>query len=102
MLFHRGSGGESSGDNASPDHTSGESHSPAKGKELVGSHKLKDLFVSENSRPEFSPESDGAGGGSIESAVRGIGVRQMRPLSATFRQRLLRRVWRPMLVSIPE
>lgn len=106
MLLSRGgdSGGGSDrsvspGDDASPDRISGDGDSPDKGKELIGSHKLKDLFVSsppsEKSKPEFSPEIDG-------SAVRGIGVRSVRPLSATFRQRLLRRVWRPMLVSIPE
>ncbi|KAK4366328.1 hypothetical protein RND71_014208 [Anisodus tanguticus] len=96
MLLCRNSDRESSGDDVSPDRISRDS--PDKGKELVlGSHKLKDLFVSENSRPEFSPESDGGAGGSIRSEVRVI-----RPLSATFRQRLLRRVWRPMLVSIPE
>ncbi|MCD7447384.1 hypothetical protein HAX54_028456 [Datura stramonium] len=119
MLLSRSGGGGgggngrplSPGDDASPDRISSDGDSPVKGKEMVGSHKLKDLFVSsppsfeqrdsENSRREFSPEIDGAGG-SIGSEVRGIGVRSIRPLSATFRQRLLRRVWRPMLVSIPE
>ncbi|XP_055827353.1 uncharacterized protein LOC129895647 [Solanum dulcamara] len=116
MLLSRGGGGGGRGggsgspllpeDDASPERISGDGDSPDKGKEIVGSHKLKDLFVSsppslENSRREFSPEIDGAGG-SIGSAVRRIGVRSIRPLSATFRQRLLRRVWRPMLVSIPE
>ncbi|KAG5614374.1 hypothetical protein H5410_014198 [Solanum commersonii] len=97
----------SSGDDASPDRISGDGDSPDQVQEMVGSHKLKDLFVSsppspDNSRGRFSPEIDCAGGGGIGSAVRGIGVRSMRPLSATFRQRLLKRVWRPMLVSIPE
>ncbi|CAN4093584.1 unnamed protein product [Withania somnifera] len=89
----------SPGDDASPDRNLVDGDSQDKGKEFVRSHKLKDLFVSspppENSTPVFSPETNG-------SAARGIGVRSIRPLSATFRQRLLRRVWRPMLVSIPE
>ncbi|XP_016468937.1 uncharacterized protein LOC107791390 [Nicotiana tabacum] len=87
--------------------------SPEKGKELVVSHKLKDLFVSSppsfentlsgNTRQGLSPATSGAGGGiSAGSAVRRIGLRSLRPLSATFRQRLLRRAWRPVLVSIPE
>ncbi|OIT39990.1 PREDICTED: uncharacterized protein LOC109237370 [Nicotiana attenuata] len=87
--------------------------SPEKGKELVVSHKLKDLFVSsppsfektlsENTRQVLSPATSGSGGGiSAGSPVRRIGLRSLRPLSATFRQRLLRRAWRPVLVSIPE
>ncbi|XP_060188201.1 uncharacterized protein LOC132617249 [Lycium barbarum] len=103
MLLSRGGergsrGGHPSGDNTSPDRISSESRDSPDNKEneLVGrSHKLKDLFVSENSRPEFSPESDRAAGSIVS-------IRSVRPLSATFRQRLLRRVWRPMLVSIPE
>ncbi|KAK4733409.1 hypothetical protein R3W88_007670 [Solanum pinnatisectum] len=118
MLLSRSSGGGSgggggsgnalsSGDDASPDRISGDGDSPDQVKELVGSHKLKDLFVSSPPSPEysrggFSPEIDCADGGDIGSAARGIGVRSMRPLSATFRQRLLKRVWRPMLVSIAE
>ncbi|KAF3627279.1 putative peptide methionine sulfoxide reductase A4, chloroplastic-like [Capsicum annuum] len=102
MLLNRGSSGRSDhppsiGDDTSPDRISSDGDSPEKVKELVRSHKLKDLLVSEK---EFSPENDGADGG---SEVRGIArVRSMRPLSATFRRRLLKRVWRPMLVSIPE
>ncbi|WMV18170.1 hypothetical protein MTR67_011555 [Solanum verrucosum] len=113
MLLSLNSGGGSGGggggrrDDASPDRISGDGDSPDQVKEMVGSHKLKDLFVSsppspDNSRGRFPPEIDCAGGGGIGSAVREIGVRSMRPLSATFRQRLLKRVWRPMLVSIPE
>ncbi|XP_015069119.1 uncharacterized protein LOC107013754 [Solanum pennellii] len=111
MLLSGGGGGGSgnsvsSGDDASPDRISGDGDSPDQVKKLVGSHKLKDLFVSSPPSPEkrgeIWPEIDCAGGGGIGSAVRGIGVRSMRPLSATFRQRLLKRVWRPMLVSIPE
>ncbi|CAN4079943.1 unnamed protein product [Withania somnifera] len=84
--------------------------SPEKRKELVVSHKLKDLFVSsppsferslsENKRNGLPPEASGAGFDG--SAVPRIGLRSLRPLSATFRQRLLRRAWRPVLVSIPE
>ncbi|KAG8373748.1 hypothetical protein BUALT_Bualt11G0057200 [Buddleja alternifolia] len=70
------------------------------------SHKLKDLFVS--SPPAFGDrvtenvregllQSSGGGGG-----VRRGGARSLRPLTATFRQRLLRKAWRPVLVAIPE
>lgn len=80
-------------DDGEPDRSDGE-RSP----ERV-SHKLKDLFVS--SPPERASENVGerllpAGGG------RRAGARSLRPLSATFRQRLLRRAWRPALVAIPE
>ncbi|XP_057809074.1 uncharacterized protein LOC131023545 [Salvia miltiorrhiza] len=86
-------------DDASPDR-SDEERSPEKSV----SHKLKDLFVS--SPPSFSERASenagerllpaGGGGG------RRGGARSLRPLSATFRQRLLRRAWRPALVAIPE
>ncbi|XP_059293354.1 uncharacterized protein LOC132046667 [Lycium ferocissimum] len=80
--------------------------SPEKGNELVVSHKLKDLFVSsppsfsENTRQGLSPATSGNGGGGGRRI--GLGLRSLRPLSATFRQRLMRRAWRPVLVSIPE
>ncbi|OIT21348.1 hypothetical protein A4A49_34767 [Nicotiana attenuata] len=97
-----GSDGESdrrllSEDAASTDRIFSDGDSPDK-KEVVVRNKLKNLFVSspKNSREGFSLEISSAGG-SIGSAVRRI-----RPLTATFRQRLLRRVWRAMLVSIPE
>ena len=101
MLLTRSDGGSDrrllTEDDASPDRIFSDGDSPDK-KEVVVRNKLKDLFVSspENSRDGFSPEISSAGG-SIGSAVRRI-----QPLTATFRQRLLRRVWRPMLVSIPE
>ncbi|KAG6392607.1 hypothetical protein SASPL_146831 [Salvia splendens] len=74
---------------------------PEKGKESLVSNKLKDLFVSspppavsENVREMLLPS-----GGELR---RGDG-RSLRPLSATFRQRLLlRRAWRPVLGGIPE
>ncbi|XP_075482612.1 uncharacterized protein LOC142522914 [Primulina tabacum] len=94
-------GGRTLPDEASPD--SDEGISPEM--ELSARHKLKDLFRS--SPPEFverasenhvlerllttSTVSDGG--------VRGTGYR---PLSSTFRQRLMRRAWRPALVAIPE
>ncbi|KAH0697342.1 hypothetical protein KY290_015209 [Solanum tuberosum] len=115
MLLSRSIGGGGSGrrlprrEVCSPDRFVGERDSTEKGKELVVSHKLKDLFVSsppsfaENTRQGLSPAASGAGGGfSAGSSVRRIGLRSLRPLSATFRQRLLRRAWRPVLVSIPE
>ncbi|KAJ8761166.1 hypothetical protein K2173_001222 [Erythroxylum novogranatense] len=80
--------------------------------------KLKDLFVSsppfedkEKNRdggeigllPVSNGSSGGGGGGSGGGlAVRRGGVGGMRPISGTFRYRLLRRAWRPMLVTIPE
>ncbi|PIN03328.1 hypothetical protein CDL12_24145 [Handroanthus impetiginosus] len=97
-------------DGGSPDRkgSSDEGSSPEKGKELLVGHRLKDLFVSsppaladgatENVREALLPESGGAGG----DLRRGGGARPRRLPSATFRQRLLRRAWRPVLVAIPE
>ncbi|MCD7452982.1 hypothetical protein HAX54_019041 [Datura stramonium] len=115
MLLSRGGSGRrlTRREVCSPDRLVGDRDLPEKGKEIVVSHKLKDLFVSspppferslsENTRQGLSPATSGAGGGfSAGSAVRRIGARSLRPLSATFRQRLLRRAWRPVLVSIPE
>ncbi|KAH7851227.1 hypothetical protein Vadar_008829 [Vaccinium darrowii] len=89
--------------------TSEADDSTEKSKELVVvRNKLKDFFVSsppleergtESVREGFLRRNDvlSAGGG-------GFGVRRggIRPLSAAFRQRLLRRAWRPVLVGIPE
>lgn len=115
MLLGRGGSGAAGGrrlpsrcGDGSPDRrgSSDKERSPEKGDELSVSvsHKLRDLFVS--SPPSFSErESENigerllpAGGG---GGRRG-GPRSLRPLSATFRQRLLRRAWRPVLVTIPE
>ncbi|EYU44614.1 hypothetical protein ABFS82_08G069600 [Erythranthe guttata] len=91
----RRSGGGGGGDD--------EERSPEKSKELMVSRKLKDLFVSsppalgerlsENVREMLLPS-----GGDLRRGV----ARSLRPLSATLRQRLLRRAWRPVLVAIPE
>nr|GMD49402.1 uncharacterized protein LOC104116785 [Ipomoea batatas] len=117
MLLSRG-GGSSSGrrlpprDNCSPDRLVERRDSPEKG----ASHKLKlrDLFVASppsfEERPSTNAGGQGlppaanfasgrAGGGSV---IRRFGDRSPRPLSATIRQRLLRRAWRPVLVAIPE
>ncbi|XP_011021279.1 PREDICTED: uncharacterized protein LOC105123400 [Populus euphratica] len=72
--------------------------------------KLKDLFVSS---PPFEQERRGgergvggdevgliSGGGA--TLRRGGGGGALRPVAATFRCRLLRRAWRPVLVTIPE
>ncbi|KAM7279683.1 hypothetical protein ACFE04_006817 [Oxalis oulophora] len=83
-----------------------------KEKKIRGRHKLKDLFVS--SPPSFESDdgdetdvlgflpatgSAGNGGFSPVNSRRGA----IRPLStATFRYRLIRRAWRPVLVAIPE
>ncbi|XP_043807451.1 uncharacterized protein LOC110609767 [Manihot esculenta] len=77
--------------------------------------KLKDLFVSsppfedkEKDNPddavELLPVSGGGSGGGGDGglAARRAGGSSLRPLSGTFRYRLLRRAWRPMLVTIPE
>ncbi|KAH8483314.1 hypothetical protein POPTR_017G117866v4 [Populus trichocarpa] len=71
--------------------------------------KLKDLFVSS---PPFEQERRGGerGGGEEVGLIsgggaalrRGGGVGALRPVAATFRYRLLRRAWRPVLVTIPE
>ncbi|CAL5372502.1 unnamed protein product [Camellia sinensis] len=90
--------------------------SSEKNKELaVVSHKLKDFFVSSPTLEERATEkirdvgaefsaatAVAAGGGGGGVAGRRVGQRSLRPLSAAFRQRLLRRAWRPVLVSIPE
>ncbi|XP_047313360.1 uncharacterized protein LOC124916655 [Impatiens glandulifera] len=79
------------------------------------SHKLKDLFVS-TSYDDAIPDQknsrsvvNSGGGGPVPSAGGGNnGVTAAfahtppRPLSATFRQRLMRRPFRPVLVAIPE
>ncbi|XP_042040955.1 uncharacterized protein LOC121786394 [Salvia splendens] len=76
-----------------------EERSPEKASVAV-SHKLKDLFVS--SPPSFSERASESVG---ERLMPGGGGRRgggARALSVTFRQRLLRRAWRPALVAIPE
>ncbi|MED6142978.1 hypothetical protein PIB30_002802 [Stylosanthes scabra] len=87
-------------------------------------HKLKDLFVSSPSPPpadnaaavkscrdlEQQHEHDGfiPGGSAIGVRFRsGSPLRRgsgaaLRPITSAFRYRLLRRAWRPMLVTIPE
>ncbi|XP_021591988.1 uncharacterized protein LOC110599732 [Manihot esculenta] len=88
--------------------------------------KLKDLFVS--SSPPFEDEEkdhpedadgevellpvtdsrDGSGDGTAGSfgvagfAAGRVGGGSLRPVSGTFRYRLRRRAWRPVLVTIPE
>ncbi|KAI5684309.1 hypothetical protein M9H77_05537 [Catharanthus roseus] len=101
-------------DVGSPDRRTSDENSPEKGKELVVSQKLRDLFVSSppsfddrisgNVRDGFLSTGGGGGGGSggVDGGLRRVGVRSLRPLSATFRQRLLRRAWRPVLGPIPE
>ncbi|XAR51519.1 hypothetical protein NMG60_11006166 [Bertholletia excelsa] len=88
--------------------------SPEKSKALVVSHKLKDFLLSSPPPLEKKaservrgigegrlPASAFARGGGV-SGLR-VGQRSFRPLTATFRQRLLlRRAWRPVLCTIPE
>ncbi|KAK9049397.1 hypothetical protein SSX86_031632 [Deinandra increscens subsp. villosa] len=76
--------------------------------------KLKDLLVASPSPPpprlleenggdggeETSRWSGGGGGGGL--MIRRGGWRGLRTSSGSLRQRLLRRAWRPVLVTIPE
>ncbi|CAI9763533.1 unnamed protein product [Fraxinus pennsylvanica] len=108
MLLGRNGGGEGRrlpprpGDDSSDGRRSDDSdETPEKGKDTVVSHKLRDLFVS--SPPPFQERisgnvREGMSSSSSVDARRG----GTRPLSATFRQRLLRRAWRPVLGAIPE
>ncbi|TYK06680.1 protein PCF11-like [Cucumis melo var. makuwa] len=81
-------------------------------KEVRARRKLKDLFVSSpppledrlsdrriEEQEEFvtSANTNAAGIGSPSTTRRSL-----RPVSATFRYRFLRRAWRPVLVAIPE
>ncbi|XP_075494121.1 uncharacterized protein LOC142531755 [Primulina tabacum] len=86
-------------------HGDGEDRPPGKGKSFSVSRKLKDLFLSSPpglqervARKRLSPTSGGGAGGGVGRC----GARSRRPTAATFRQRLLRRAWRPLLVAIPE
>ncbi|KAK2986781.1 hypothetical protein RJ640_011006 [Escallonia rubra] len=92
----------------SPDRRGGARDSaPEVGKELVVRQKLKDLLVL--SPPPLEERGSGKEGSVREGNSPGTGCagglvgrrgspRSLRPLSATFRQRLLRRAWRPVLV----
>lgn len=95
---------------------------PTKIKEARARRKLKDLFISspsssledrvfdkrsgqEEEQRELLPSTGSLGGGIGTNrglSVRRGGVRSLRPVSAAFRYRLLRRAWRPVLVAIPE
>ncbi|PSS33591.1 hypothetical protein CEY00_Acc03992 [Actinidia chinensis var. chinensis] len=115
MLLGRTAGGERRFPHSddSPDPPSATDSPEKKNRDLGVSHKLKDLFVSSSLSPPPLEEratekgrdvGEGvlrADGGGSAAARRG-GPRSLRPLSATFRQRLLRRAWRPVLVAIPE
>lgn len=70
-------------------------------KNTVKNNKLKDLFVSSSSpSPPRSEEVSGRVGD--ESGWRSGGARAIRPWSVALRQRLLRKAWRPVLVTIHE
>ncbi|KAF7136237.1 hypothetical protein RHSIM_Rhsim08G0083300 [Rhododendron simsii] len=115
-MFLSRAGSASRGRDESLDHRKDNSAaadgSPEKIKQqLVVRSKLKDFFVSsppppleergtENIRERFLTREDVLSGGGVGS----LGGRRggIRPLSAAFRQRLLRRAWRPVLVAIPE
>ncbi|KAL2453369.1 50S ribosomal protein-related [Abeliophyllum distichum] len=78
--------------------------SPEKRKMHLVSHKLKDLFAS--SPPAFDERVwENVREGSLPPVGGGVrrgGARSRRPVWAAFRRRLLRRAWRPVLVTIPE
>ncbi|PON53119.1 50S ribosomal protein-like protein [Parasponia andersonii] len=105
----------------------GEDPPPKKSKEASARRKLKDLFVSspppledrisdkrgidggdEEEQRGLLPGTGsvsggfGVGGSGFGSAARRRGIGSLRPVSAGFRYRLLRRAWRPVLVTIPE
>ncbi|GMY24334.1 probable protein phosphatase DDB_G0279461 [Fagus crenata] len=98
-------------------------------KEVRVRHKLKDLFVSSppiedrvsdsrfnNNQQQRQEEEDevrlipatrsvgngGGSGGNGLPARRVGGTGSFRPITASFRYRLLRRAWRPVLLTIPE
>ncbi|CAA3012978.1 Hypothetical predicted protein [Olea europaea subsp. europaea] len=111
MLLSRNGGGERrrlpprpGNDSSDGRRSDDRDESPEKGKDTVISHKLKDLFVS--SPPSFEERTSGnVREGILPSAGvdgRRGGALTLRPLSATFRQRLLRKPWRPVLGAIPE
>ncbi|KAK6927922.1 hypothetical protein RJ641_006513 [Dillenia turbinata] len=87
---------------------SSSSSTSQKSKETVSSHKLKDLFVSSPPLEDRSSKNLGESGDSSERLTaesfryNGGGRRSFRPMSAALRSRLLRRPWRPVLVTIPE
>ncbi|CAH9086927.1 unnamed protein product [Cuscuta epithymum] len=86
--------------------------SPEKGKELTVRNKnnklkLRDFLVLSSPPSSLADRSSGSARMGLSQAMgfsggRIFGDRSSRPLSATIRQRLLRRAWRPVLVTIPE
>ncbi|CAI9777700.1 unnamed protein product [Fraxinus pennsylvanica] len=111
MLLGRNGGGEGRrqpprplNDSSDGRRSDDSDESKEKGNDTVVSHKLRDLFVS--SPPPFEERTSGnVREGILPTAGtngRRGSARTLRPLSATFRQRLLRRAWRPMLGAIPE
>lgn len=79
----------------------------AKKKEVRSSsvrQKLRDLMVASPPGKRRVSDDGGDTGVVVDSGGGGGGgVRGgMRPLTATLRQRLLRRSWRPVLLAIPE
>ncbi|CAA7051207.1 unnamed protein product [Microthlaspi erraticum] len=81
-------------------------------KKIRSRRKLRELFVTS---PPPVEEREHCGGAREETVDNGVSdverltVRRrngfnglMRPVSATFRCRLIQRVWRPVLVTIPE
>lgn len=107
----------------SPEQDAGRQSPPENPARFRARHKLRDLFVSSSPPPPPPlPPVDGAARperrlearerllaeAGTGTDVGGVGARRggvggsIRPLSAAFRYRLLRRPWRPVLVAIPE
>ncbi|KAK9061971.1 hypothetical protein SSX86_019155 [Deinandra increscens subsp. villosa] len=116
MLLTRG-GGDGGGGRRLPqsdefvDRRGSDADSSEDEKDNGARRKLKDLFVSSSPSPPPLEEIGGDGCGEeanrwsgydCDLIVRRGGARGVRRFPVTLRQRLLRRAWRPVLVTIPE
>ncbi|KAL8099237.1 uncharacterized protein LOC141682764 [Apium graveolens] len=75
---------------------------PPEEKNSVKNNKLKDLFISSSSSVSPPRSEEMSSRVSDESGWRSSGARAVRPWSVALRQRLLRKAWRPVLVTIHE
>lgn len=118
MLLNRSSASERRRFGRRDDHEIVAAHSPEKTvatdkngskKERKGRRKLKELFVSSPPFEERESKDESEGlllpprneTDSLEARAR-HGGGSLRQITGTFRYRLLRRAWRPVLVGIPE
>ncbi|KAI3747782.1 hypothetical protein L6452_10433 [Arctium lappa] len=116
MLLSRGGGGGGGTRRLPPtkefvDRRGSDVDSSEDEKDSGARRKLKDLFVSSSPPPPPPLEESGRDGGEETDRWSGDdadligrrgGSRGLRALPGTLRQRLLRRAWRPVLVTIPE